>query len=148
MSDNPEYESLKAIFENSDNFARVAEIDHYVIGQDFDSIRARVDQLIGTYLFVEFGDGNASVDSKGSINDTITVAITIASKYRANTDLIEISLISNKTLNLLNKIRGLMIKDKDPWLSYFKGNHDLSPFVSKEFSSVGWSMKCSIFIFG
>lgn len=137
------YNILKHELENLPEVGRVAGIDAYVFGQSFDAVKARIDQIFGTYLFVETGNMVSETDARGNINDRLSLSVTVADKMQTDKDLIEQVLLSDKTLSLANRVRACMIGDtrQHPWIGQLiQGSYEMLPFVSPEFSSVGWTV--------
>lgn len=123
----------------------IATIQSYVFGQSFDSVKARIDGITGTYLFVDYGEFSSKSDNRNSIVDTQKVAATIAMKLSDTSDLVEEAIASGICLNLLNTLRAHLLYDAEcgniSWLSRstIKGQ-DIIPFVAKELKSIGWTM--------
>nr|DAX79706.1 MAG TPA: hypothetical protein [Caudoviricetes sp.] len=123
----------------------VPAIQSYVFGQSFESVKARIDNLTGTYLFIDYGEFSSKSDNRNSIVDTQKVAATIAMKLSDTSDLVEEAIASAICLNLLNTLRAHLLYDaecgKISWLSRstIKGQ-DIIPFVAKELKSIGWTM--------
>lgn len=123
----------------------VPAIQSYVFGQSFESVKARIDNLTGTYLFIDYGEFSSKSDNRNSIVDTQKVAATIAMKLSDTSDLVEEAIASAICLNLLNTLRAHLLYDaecgKISWLnrSTIKGQ-DIIPFVAKELKSIGWTM--------
>lgn len=59
-------------------------------------------------------------------------------------DLVEVALATDLTLELTARLRQLLIADtygdRCPWLNPISDKHDIVPFVSSEFKSVGWTL--------
>lgn len=141
-SSSPVYAQLLEAVKQLPLHDRLPEINHYVFGQSYDDVKAQVDKISGTYLFVEFGDIDSKRDQRNTITDTFQIAVTVASKVVSNSDLIEIAIISEETLQIINQLRILQFSDqsKHPWLKEISEKHRIVPFVAKEFSSIGWTM--------
>lgn len=140
-SDRLQYSKLQEFVDNMAVHSRL-NIDNYVFGQSYDAVKARIDQLLGTYLFVEFGEFNSIRDNRNSIQDKFRIAVTIAGKTDSSSDLVELAIISQETLQLIHQLRVLQFKDqeKHPWLKEISDQHSIEPFVAKEFSSIGWTI--------
>lgn len=124
--------------------ARIPDIGGFVFGQSFDHVKRRIDALTGTYLFVDFGEFSSSRDRTNSISDTQKMAATVAMKLTDAADLVEVALATDLTLELTARLRQLLIADtygdRCPWLNPISDKHDIVPFVSSEFKSVGWTL--------
>ena len=125
--------------------SRLPEIANYVYGQSFDELKQRIDKLVGSFLFVDYGELNMSADGRNSYQITQRIAITVASKMTNRADAAEYMLASDSALRLLSKIHAWMIADAEEgeldWIS--RGELDkaeMIPFVATELSSVGWTL--------
>lgn len=121
----------------------IPEIDAFVFGQRFEDVKKRVDALTGTYLFCDFGEIESSQDRYGSIADTHTRAITVATKVPDSADMVEVAIWSEHMLSHLNRIRAQMMHDARTrsWLKLITERQTMVPFVSPELQSLGWTMK-------
>lgn len=144
-SDFPGYNDLAESLNNLPNVSRLPEIANYVYGQSFDELKQRIDKLVGSFLFVDYGELNMSADGRNSYQVTQRIAITVASKMTNRADAAEYMLASDSTLRLLSKIHAWMIADAEEdeldWIS--RGELDkaeMIPFVATELSSVGWTL--------
>lgn len=124
--------------------ARIPDIDGFVFGQSFDHVKRRIDSLTGTYLFIDFGEFSSGRDPMNSITDSQKTAATVAMKLTDSADLVEVALATDRTLELTARLRQLLIEDtysdRCPWLDPISDKHDIVPFVSAEFKSVGWTL--------
>ena len=140
-SENEAYEKLMHEIKNATT-GIIPGLKYYVFGQSFDSVKQRVDQLDGCYLFVEIGDLFSDKSEKGAIQDTLKLAATIAKKVSTTSDLVEQAIASDETLSMINILRAHLMKNDNrcSWMKYLPGKHSITPFVSTEFSSVGWTL--------
>lgn len=141
-SELPEYAALIEEIKELPVHSRIKGLNHFVFGQSFDSVKQRVDQLLtGTYLFIEIGDIMSKIDQKNNIHDEIQMAVTIAAKS-SESDLIEESIMSKRTLDMMKQLRVAMLSDqkRTPWLKELSESCQIKPFVAKEFASVGWTL--------
>lgn len=126
----------------------IPQIESYVFGQSHDTVKKRVDTITGIYLFVDFGEFSSSRDARNSILDTQKIAVTIATKLSDTADMVEEAIASNLTLQILSKLRRHLISDAEsrtvPWMETMSSNHDIIPFVSPEFKSIGWTIMFDI----
>lgn len=144
-STHHQYEALKQTISSLPDVSLIPDIQHFIFGQSFDSVKARIDRLSGTYLFIDFGEFTSSRDSRNSIQDTQKLAATIAMKLSDSADLVEEAIASEITLELLNKLRAHLLIDSErssvSWLNRSAINqHDIVPFVAKELKSIGWTI--------
>lgn len=144
-SDFPGYTELAESLDKLPNVSRLPEIANYVYGQSFDEFRQLIDKLVGSFLFVDYGELNMSADGRNSYQITQRIAITVANKMPNRADAAEYMLSSDQTLRLLAKIHAWMIADAEEgeldWIS--RGELDkaeMIPFVATELSSVGWTL--------
>ena len=144
-SDFPGYRDLVDALDNLPDMSRIPEIANYVYGQSFDEVKQRIDNLVGSFLFVDYGEFNSLRDSRNSYEITQRIAITVARKMPDRADAAEYMLASDATLRLLSKVHAWMLADAEQgnieWLS--RGELDKAefvPFVATELSSVGWTL--------
>ena len=144
-SDFPGYRDLVDALDNLPDMSRIPEIANYVYGQSFDELKQRIDNLVGSFLFVDYGEFNSLKDSRNSYEITQRIAITVARKMPDRADAAEYMLASDATLRLLSKVHAWMLADAEQgnieWLS--RGELDKAefvPFVATELSSVGWTL--------
>ena len=144
-SDFPGYYELAESLDKLPNVSRLPEIANYVYGQSFDEFRQLIDKLVGSFLFVDYGELNMSADGRNSYQITQRIAITVANKMPNRADAAEYMLSSDQTLRLLAKIHAWMIADAEEgnidWIS--RGELDkaeIIPFVASELSSIGWTL--------
>ncbi|MDR3119652.1 MAG: hypothetical protein LBU44_09630 [Mediterranea sp.] len=143
-SRHPEYRALADTVAAFPDESLIPGIKEYVFGQSFETVKARVDKLTGTYLFIDFGEFSSNRDTRNSIRDTQKIAATVAMKITDSADLMEEAIASNITLQLLNQLRAHLIHDAEqgavPWLSRSENKHEILPFVAKELKSIGWTI--------
>ena len=147
-SDFPGYNELAEALDNLPDMSRIPEIANYVYGQSFDELKQRIDKLVGSFLFVDYGELNMLADGRNSYQITQRIAITVANKMTNRADAAEYMLASDATLRLLSKVHAWMLADAEQgnieWLS--RGELDKAefvPFVATELSSVGWTLMLS-----
>lgn len=147
-SDFPGYNELTEALDNLPDISRIPEIANYVYGQSFDELKQRIDKLVGSFLFVDYGELNMLADGRNSYQITQRIAITVASKMTNRADAAEYMLASDAALRLLSKVHAWMLADAEAgnieWLS--RGELDkaeIIPFVATELSSVGWTLMLS-----
>ncbi len=144
-SDFPGYNDLAESLDKLPNVSRLPEIANYVYGQSFDELKQRIDKLVGSFLFVDYGELNMSADGRNSYQVTQRIAITVAMKMPNRADAAEYMLASDSTLRLLSRLHAWLLADAEAgnidWLS--RGELDKAefvPFVATELSSVGWTL--------
>lgn len=149
-SEFPDYERLVQDLNSLPRSARVPEIENYVYGQSFDELKQRIDKLIGSFLFVDYGELDMQGDGRNSFQVSQRLAVTVACKMSNRADVAEYMLASDTTLRLLSRVHAWMLADADAgnvdWLS--RGTLDkaeIIPFVATELHAIGWTlmMNCS-----
>lgn len=147
-SDFPGYNDLAESLDELPNVSRLPEIANYVYGQSFDELKQRIDKLVGSFLFVDYGEVDMLGDGRNSYQCTQRLAVTVAYKMPNRADAAEYMLASDATLRLLSQLHAWLLADADAgniyWLS--RGQLDkaeIIPFVATELSSIGWTLMLS-----
>lgn len=147
-SDFPGYNELAESLDNLPNMSRLPEIANYIYGQSFDELKQRIDKLVGSFLFVDYGEVDMLGDGRNSYQCTQRLAVTVAYKMPNRADAAEYMLASDATLHLLAQLHAWLLADADAgniyWLS--RGQLDkaeIIPFVATELSSAGWTLMLS-----
>lgn len=147
-SDFPGYNSLVASLKELPDESRVPEIANYVYGQSFDELKQRIDKLVGSFLFVDYGEVNMLGDGRNSYQCNQRMAVTVANKMPNRADAAEYMLASDSMLRLLSEVHAWLLADAEAgeidWLS--RGELDkaeIIPFVATELHSVGWTLMMS-----
>lgn len=123
----------------------LTDIDNYIFGANFDAVTQRVNNIPSgsCYLFVDFGEIDCHTDRSNRMADSSRLAITVAYRIKAfSVDLIEQTLAFNHSLQKIAAIRNTIYRDQrcTPWLKTLSPAHQFLPFVSREMSSIGWSL--------
>lgn len=141
-SDSQLYTELLNSISTMPVHSRIPGIQNYVFGQSYDAVKHRIDNISGTYLFLDFGEFSSTRDQRNTIHDSFDLATTIASKVSSNSDLVELAIVSEQTLQLAHQLRVLQYEDQKqhPWLKEIANQHTIIPFVAREFSSIGWTI--------
>lgn len=120
-SDFPGYNDLVASLHNLPETSRIPEIANYVYGQSFDELKQRIDKLVGSFLFVDYGEMDMLGSQPGSFRISQRMAVTVAYKMTNRADPAEYMLASNTTLQLLTQLHAWLLADADTgnidWLS-------------------------------
>uniref|UniRef100_A0AB33JIY9 Uncharacterized protein n=1 Tax=Prevotella sp. GTC17262 TaxID=3236797 RepID=A0AB33JIY9_9BACT len=147
-SDVPGYNDLVASLRALPDVSRVPDIANYVYGQSFDELKLRIDKLVGSFLFVDYGEVDMLGDGRNSFQITQRMAVTVAHKMPNRADAAEYMLASDTTLKQLSLVHAWLLADADAgnvdWLS--RGELDkaeIVPFVATELHSVGWTLMLS-----
>lgn len=144
-SDFPGYNELAVSLDNLPYLSRLPEIANYVYGQSFEELKQRIDKLVGSFLFVDYGEMNMTTDGRNAYQVTQRIAITVANKMTNRADAAEYMLASDSTLRQLSKLHAWMIADAEEgnidWIARGElDNAEIIPFVATELSSVGWTL--------
>ena len=147
-SEFPGYNQLAEALDKLPDISRLPEIANYVYGQSFDELKQRIDKLVGSFLFVDYGEVDMLGDGRNSYQCTQRLAVTVAYKMPNRADAAEYMLASDATLRLLSQLHAWLLADADAgdiyWLS--RGQLDkaeIIPFVATELSSAGWTLMLS-----
>lgn len=139
----PQYAELMKYINNLPD-PLIPELENLVFGQSYEYVKKRVDNIIGNYLFIDFGEFTSSRDARNSITDQQKIAATVAMKLTDSADMVEVAIASDSTLSLLASLRKELIKDSRSnelsWLEKISDSQDIIPFVSPEFKSIGWTL--------
>lgn len=142
------YADLVKALDELPDISRVPDIANYVYGQSFEELKQRLDKLVGSFLFVDYGELTTMGDGRNSYQITQRIAITVATKMSNRADAGEYMLASDSTLHLLSEVHAWMLADAEEgnihWLS--RGELDraeIVPFVATELSSLGWTLMLS-----
>ena len=147
-SGTPDYDALVKALKALPESSRVPEIANYVYGQSFDELKQRIDKLVGSFLFVDYGEMDMLGSQPGSFRISQRMAVTVACKLPNHADAAEYMLASDTTLRLLTKVHAWLIADADAgnidWLSRSElDKAEIVPFVATELSSAGWTLMLS-----
>ena len=147
-SGTPDYDALVKALKALPESSRVPEITNYVYGQSFDELKQRIDKLVGSFLFVDYGEMDMLGSQPGSFRISQRMAVTVACKMPNHADAAEYMLASDTTLRLLTKVHAWLIADADAgnidWLSRSElDKAEIVPFVATELSSAGWTLMLS-----
>jgi hypothetical protein len=148
QSEFPGYNSLVESLRKLPDVSRIPEIANYVYGQSFDELKQRIDKLVGSFLFVDYGEVDILGDGRNSYQCTQRMAVTVAYKMPNRADAAEYMLASDTTLRLLSQLHAWLLADADAgnidWLSRGElDKADIVPFVATELHSVGWTLMVS-----
>ena len=145
-STDAEYATLQTSVSQLPENGRLPQLCHFVMGDSIDKVRRAIDGFSGLYLFVDYGTITSIQDSKASWSDTLSMAVTVAGKISDQADLVEEQLLSDRTLDLLNRMRAWMVADSEEqsWLRYMSGRHQMDPFTAPELKSIGWTLTFTI----
>ena len=138
----PEYAALKSSIEAMPP-ALIPEIDDFVFGADEEEVKRKINEISGTYLFVDFGDIASTRSEKGTITDAFQISLTVARKVSSSDlDMIATAVVFERMLQHVAAIKKALLAEtkNHPWLAEIDWNSDFSPFVARELGSIGWSL--------
>lgn len=143
-SEMPEYQQLMDALDDLPDESLVPEIEHYVYGQSIDDLKGRLDKLIGSWLYADYGEITTQ-DDNGSLKVVQRLAVTVAMRIRSNADMIERMIASDRTIGMLTKVQAHIIADCDSgqleWLARGEFRKtEIVPFVASELNSYGWTL--------
>lgn len=143
-SEMPEYAELMDELDALPQESLVPEIEHYVYGQSIDDLKGRLDKLLGSWLYADYGEFSTQ-DDRGSMQVTQRLAVTVAVRLSQNADMIEHLIASDRALDMLSRVQARIMADCEDglleWLS--RGNlqkTEVVPFVATELYSYGWTL--------
>lgn len=148
-SDMPGYAEILQHLESLTEHSIVPDIENYVYGQSLKDLETRIDRLVGTFLFVDYGEMNTSVDHAQSVQVKERLAITVAMKLGSSSDALEQVIASDRTLRLLSTIYARLLFDVETGEFVYAdrsafGDAEFIPFVSSSLSSYGWTLMLTI----
>lgn len=139
----PDYAVLKAEIENLAIHSLVPGIKEYVFGVNEDSVKARIKELDGTYLFVDYGHIMTTEDNYDRHTDDMLISLTLATPYKIEKlDMVEQVFMADAALEMLLRIRTQMMADSEcPFVKHLTFPTEITPFFARELSdSTGWTM--------
>ena len=141
----PQYAELLAALDALPDVSRVPDIENYVYGQTFEDIQQRLDKLTGSFLCADYGEFDMLGDGRRSYQVTQRLAVTVAMRLPANSDLMERMIASDHSLYLLSQVHAWMMADSEDGLLDWLDRENLDkaeiiPFVASELHSTGWTL--------
>lgn len=141
-SNIPGYHELRQKIDDMQEHS-LTGISNYIFAPNFEAVKYRVNNISDDYLFVDFGEIECDTDRSNRMTDQAKLAVTVAQIMNDfSADIIEQMLAFNSCLLQLTTIRNKMIRDQQchPWLKDVSKTHTFVPFISKDLSSIGWTM--------
>lgn len=142
-SDLPEYNEWLQNIRDLPDVSLFPEIKNYVFGVDKESVASRIKAFTDCFLFVDYGQIENELDRIGNRRESFLIAFTVAyPSSDSNNDLAERAMKANRALDLLCSIRRTMIAEEKciPWLKNFEADHIITPWLSEEMPSYGWTV--------
>lgn len=142
-SDLPEYEEWMQAIRDLPDVPLLPQIKNYVFGVDKESVSSRIKNFTDCFLFVDYGQIENELDRIGNRRESFLVAFTVAyPSSNNNNDLGERAVKAHRALNLLCDIRRTIITEEKcvPWLKDFQADHIITPWISEEMPSYGWTV--------
>lgn len=123
---------------------------NYLFAQSYEELKDRLDRLVGTFLFVDFGEIKFAQAQARNLDTTMRIAVTVAEKLSPST-LMEARLESwQMTLDTLAAIFAQIRKDVEnaddykgvfPWADMPSVmTSQMVPFVATELNAYGWTL--------
>lgn len=137
------YATLKAAVEALDPHSLIPDIAEFVFGVNEESVKKRIQQLEGTYLFIDYGHIVTTSDQYDRHTDDMLLSLTVARPYDiSKLDHVEQVLMADHCLYLLLQIRTQMQADSEcPFVQQLTFPTEITPFFARELSdSIGWTM--------
>ncbi len=141
-SDLPEYEQWIQLVQDLPDVPLSPEIKNYVFGVDRDTVASRIKAFSDCFLFVDYGQIENELDRLNNRRESFLIAFTVAyPSSDSNNDLVERAIKADRALSLLCDIRHIMINEEKciPWLKNFQADHIITPWISEEMPSYGWT---------
>ncbi len=143
----PGYLELKNTIDNLPVHSLLPELEDYVFGMNEKEVFDRIRNMKGMFLFIDYGQINMNINERNDYAASqIHLAINVGHEYSTqNDDIIEESIIMNKTLVVMQKIiKQIMGDDKAsdcPFKKYFNNPTQISPIEPKSFhGKLGWNV--------
>lgn len=123
----------------------VPQIENYVYGQSFEELKERLSKLVGSFLFVDYGEVDMQSDGRRSFECTQRIAVTVAMKLPATHDMMERLIANERTLQMLSQVHAHLMADAEMDMLCWMDRDSVTtceivPFVSAELQSYGWTM--------
>ena len=141
-SDNQAYSQLYDAVGSMEQHSLNPELGSYVFGVSFEAVQARIKNITGPYLFIDYGQAESRKTDLVR-RDSISVAVTVAFRLREfSNDLIEHTIAADQTITYLMDIRDRMLAEQKEkyFLKGLSESHTIVPFSSAELQSTGWTM--------
>ena len=126
---------------------QIAGIEDFVFSINRESVQKRLDNIKGTFLFVEYSTISSKVNSVDVKTDNVRVAITVARPRPQDQDDATEMLWQDETLRIISDIRKYMRDDLDCGMSVWWLNFPTSiqAFIAPALAnSMGWTMEFDI----
>lgn len=138
-----DYDTLKTSIENMSQGDTINELEHYIFGNDEDSLSNRLQKIDGKFLFVEYADISSDIKASMSTDDYMTIRVVVAeNQNHQNSDEIERLIRNQQNLIILQNILRKMIDDSEqlcPQINFPASKIRIIPVEPTAFfSNVGW----------
>lgn len=139
------YTTLKSEIDALDPHSQVPEIGDYVFGVDEESVKKRIEQINGIYLFVDYGNITTRREEPALVETAdFLLAITVAMPMKPEQlDAFESVLISEQTLQHIVTIKNTMKEDSKnkTFTHQLTFPAEITPWYAREMAnSHGWTM--------
>jgi hypothetical protein len=140
----PEYAEIKARLQTLDPHSLVPQITNYLFSVNDDALKKQVENINGTFLFLDYGGLNTNKDQLQRLNDTVEFGLIVAEKMKPeDSDSVEMIIRIEYMLVYIRKIREQMIADQkcSPFVKKLSFPHRIDPWYARDMShATGWSM--------
>ena len=139
----PDYSVHKAEIEALETHSLIPGIEEFVFGVNEDSVKKRIQQLDGPYLFIDYGHIMTTENQQKVQTDEMLISLTVAIPHKIESqDMVEQVLMADDALKMLLEIRSLMEADSIcPFVKQITLPIEITPFFARELSdSTGWTM--------
>ena len=139
------YDTLKASIAALNPNSLIAGLEDYVFGSDMLSIKKRIENATGIYLFVDYGNISDYLEGTARVETgEFTIGVTIARKMiDDNLDQVEQVLLADLTLGMITQLKDFARADARTvsFVKYLTLPVDITPWFAPDlFSSMGWTM--------
>lgn len=143
-----EYSDFRTEIENMTEQELIPGIQDYVFGVDEDMIKRRLNDIKGTYLFVDYGKVDIDQETNALVEmNNFLLSVTVAYPVKENElDAVEMMLMHQQTLNYISQIKNKMVADKkkSALVKDITFPVEIMPWRVRELmGSIGWSMQFS-----
>lgn len=141
-SDLPEYAEWMQEINAMPDVPLCPDIKNYIFGVDENTVTSRITAFSDCFLFVDYGQIENELDRINNRRESFLIAFTVAfPSSNSNNDLPERAIKANRALSLLCDIRRIMIAEEKctPWLKNFQADHIITPWLSTDMPSYGWT---------
>lgn len=136
------YDALRAYVDSLNDDGLMPGIQSFIFGVSLDDVKHRVESAKGMYIMVDYGDIHSEHTKINSIEDTASMAVTLACKVPSTLNSIEKALVADQTLSAISELRVRIEMDNEApsFMTSLSKTHQIVPFISGELHSIGWTL--------